>query len=85
MSWESEPSDEGFSFARDVELEELGRLFDVALLDRAIAQGVRINQVTDHFKCYDAALKIKRHGWTPTMKQRQAIQNVLAHWLASRG
>jgi hypothetical protein len=47
-----------------------------------LPRGDKINRVTDRFKCYDAAVKIKEHGWKPTERQREAIENVLAHWLA---
>jgi hypothetical protein len=62
--------------------EYLEKLSDTALLDLTVAQGDRINHVTDRFKCYDAAVKIKRNGWKPTERQREAIENILAHWLA---
>jgi hypothetical protein len=51
-------------------------------LDIAVAAGEATNQVTKHFPCYDVALKIKSHGWMPTAKQRSAITNVLAWYLA---
>jgi hypothetical protein len=55
---------------------------DDSLLDIAVAAGEATNQVTKHFPCYDVALKIKSHGWTPTVKQRSAITNVLAWYLS---
>jgi hypothetical protein len=58
------------------------RISDDSLLDIAVAAGEETNQVTCHFPCYDVALKIKSHGWTPTAKQRSAITNVLAYYLA---
>jgi hypothetical protein len=58
------------------------RISDDSLLDIAVAAGEGTNQVTKYFPCYDVALKIKSHGWTPTTKQRSAITNVLAWYLA---
>jgi hypothetical protein len=58
------------------------RISDESLLDIAVAVGEDANRITDHFKCYDVALKIKSHGWKPTAKQRSAITNVLAYYLA---
>jgi hypothetical protein len=58
------------------------RISGDSLLDIAVAAGEGTNQVTKHFPCYDVALKIKTHGWTPTEKQRSAITNVLAYYLS---
>jgi hypothetical protein len=69
----------GESFAG--RLATLDRLSGNALLNLAIAQGEKINHVTDWFKCYDVALELKTDGRKLTKRQRSAIKNVLALYL----
>jgi hypothetical protein len=74
--------EETFKPLKEHLVEIFRRISDDSLLDIAVAAGEGSNQVTCHFPCYDVALKIKSHGWAPTAKQRSAITNVLAHYLA---
>jgi len=61
----------------------LSKKSDDDLLQIAIKKGVDLNYVTEHFPAYDVALKIKNNKWTPTPKQRAAITNVLAFFIAT--
>jgi hypothetical protein len=57
--------------------DELSQLTDDELLEAAIDFGPDLN--IDSFPAYDIAVKIKRNGWEMTIRQRQAIINVMAH------
>jgi hypothetical protein len=55
---------------------------DYDLLEFSVSQGTSLNGVTEHFPAYDVALKLKNNCWTPTEKQRNAIINVTAYYMA---
>jgi hypothetical protein len=57
--------------------DELGQLTDDELLEEVIDFGPDLN--IDSFPAYDIAVKIKKNGWEMTLRQREAIINVMAH------
>jgi hypothetical protein len=57
--------------------DELGQLTDDELLEAAIDFGPDLN--INGFPAYDIAVKIKENDWEMTMRQREAIINVMAH------
>ncbi|MDR2095178.1 MAG: hypothetical protein LBP76_06630 [Treponema sp.] len=59
------------------------RISDTSLVDIVLAIGEDINRATTHFKCYDVALRIRSLRLIPTEKQRGAMTNVLAYYLAN--
>lgn len=44
-----------------------------------------INEIVPEqsFPAFDIALSIKANGWTPSAKQREALENVLAYYYAT--
>ena len=60
----------------------LSQKTDYELLMLALKKGNELNSVTEYFPAYDVAEKIFNMGWTPTLKQRNAIRNVLAFYIA---
>ena len=63
--------------------KNLSKFADQDLLKIAIKRGENLNTVTEHFPAYDVALKLHNNNWTPTAKQRNAIINVLAYYIAT--
>jgi hypothetical protein len=55
----------------------LNQFTDTELIEEAIRCGPCLN--FDSFPTYDIAIKIKKNGWKMTLKQREAIINVMTH------
>ena len=65
------------------EKTELSKMTDGELLKLALSKGEELNDVTEYFPAYDVAEKLFNMGWTPTLKQRKAILNVLAFYIVA--
>jgi hypothetical protein len=58
---------------------------DEQVLSMAVKWGEGMNNVTIHFPAYDVAKKLLDNNWKPTVKQRAAIENVMAFYASQRG
>jgi len=60
------------------ESEKFSLKHDDEIIDLAIKAGKELDDSFEHFPAYSIALKLKKNGWKPTEKQRDALINVLA-------
>ena len=73
---------EDFNTLRENINRSLSKKTDYELLMLALKKGPKLNKVTEHFPAFDVAEKIFHMGWAPTVKQRNAIRNVLSFFIA---
>lgn len=81
--------DDGFAFEweRDINKRDLSEVTDKKLIDKILHCHPHrhiINSIVGNgrFKAYDIAKGIKNRGYKMTLKQRQALINVFAHFMA---
>ena len=71
-----------FGLELDEIKNKLSKRSDDELLRLALKQGFKLNEVTEYFPAYDVAKKLLQEKRQITLKQRNAIKNVLAFYLA---